>query len=99
MFRDGKVAGAEGVIRDITNRVTTEEELKKKNQLLKIIGEINELILKERDEYALLQKVCRFFSKIRDIDSWAWILEGNGLIKATPLAPDCPLLKMPKMEF
>ncbi|WP_086975449.1 PAS domain S-box protein [Archaeoglobus fulgidus] len=96
VFKNGEVAGAEGVIRDITDRVTTEEELKKKNQLLRIIGEINELILKERDEYALLQKVCRFFSKIRDTDSWTWILDGNRLIKATPLAPECHLAEKTK---
>ncbi|MBO8178944.1 MAG: PAS domain S-box protein [Archaeoglobus sp.] len=91
VFRNGEVTGAEGVTRDITERVRTEEELKKKNQLLRIISEVNELILKERDEYALLQKVCRFFSKIKDIDSWAWIIDGNSIIKATPLAPECSL--------
>lgn len=96
VFRNGEVVGAEGVTREITDRVRTEEELKKKNQLLRLISEINELILKERDEYVLLQKVCRFLSKIRDTDSWAWVLEGTSVIKATPLAPECSLAERAK---
>lgn len=96
VFRNGEIVGAEGVTREITERVKTEEELRKKNQLLKLIGKINELILKERDEYVLLQKVCRFLSKIRESESWAWVLDGDNVIKATPLAPECSLAERAK---
>jgi len=96
VFRNGIVVGAEGVLRDITDRLTTEDELKKTNQLLRTISEINEFILRERDEYALLSKVCRFFSKIREVDAWAWIKEGEKLLKATPLSPNCDLAEKAK---
>ncbi|WP_202318486.1 PAS domain S-box protein [Archaeoglobus neptunius] len=91
VFKDGRVTGAEGVLRDITDRIVTETELKTKNELLKTVSEINELILKEKDEYALLSKVCRFFSKLRNTDSWAWIVEKHRVLKATPLSPECGL--------
>ncbi len=91
VFRDEEVVGAEGVLRDITDRVRAERELKKTNELLKTISEINELIFRERDEYALLSKVCRVFSRIRSINSWAWVLERDKILKSTPLAPECTL--------
>ncbi len=91
VFREGEVVGAEGVLRDITDRLRTERELKKTNDLLKTISEINELIFREKDEYALLSKVCRVFSRIRNINSWAWVLEKDKILKATPLAPECTL--------
>lgn len=40
VFKDGKVTGAEGVLRDITDRVKTEKALKRTNDLLKTISEI-----------------------------------------------------------
>ncbi len=91
VFRDGKVVGAEGVLRDITDRLKTERELKKTNELLRTISEINELIFREKDEYALLSKVCRVILKLRNASSWAWVVEKEKMLKATPLAPECAL--------
>ncbi len=75
VFKDGDITGAEGVLRDITDRVQTENELKKTNELLRTISAINELIFKEKDEYSLISKVCKVISRMRKTDCWAWIIE------------------------
>lgn len=96
VFKNGEIVGAEGVLRDITDRLKTERELKKTNDLLKTISEINELIFREKDEYSLLSKVCRVISKLRGVSSWAWVLEKDKILKATPLAPECILAEKSK---
>ncbi len=96
VFKDGEISGAEGVLRDITDRVRTENELKKTNELLRTISAINELIFKERDEYSLISKVCKVFSRMKKTDCWAWIIEKDRMLKAVPLAPDCKLAEKAK---
>ena len=95
-FSDGKIVGAEGVARDVTDNKKLEMELERTNRALNILNRINQQIFKEVDEYSLLLKVQRILKDF-GIEAYSWLLESGKLVDAVPRASDCPIRG--KMEF
>lgn len=94
---EGKVIGGEGVARDITERILIEEELEKTNKAMQILIQINQQILRERDEYALLQRVCSILRSF-GINAYAWLYESGKMVEATPFSSECKIIN-DKTEF
>jgi PAS domain S-box-containing protein len=65
-IENGKVVQIRGSIQDITLRKAAEREIEHLNRALKTIIDLNQLIVRERDPDALVQKACRRLVKHRD---------------------------------
>lgn len=76
-----------GTFADFTERIHLEENLKKRNRALRIISEINSVIISTENEALLLNKICNI---IKDIGGYPFIWFGypnNDEIKSiTPVA-------------
>ncbi|MEM0215124.1 MAG: PAS domain S-box protein, partial [Archaeoglobaceae archaeon] len=95
---DGKIIGSEGVARDITERFLLQQQLEKMNRALQILTQVNQQIFKERDEYALLQKIWSIL-KSYGIRSYIWINKQNKFVDAIPNASECPAFKNPELRY
>jgi len=94
----GKIIGGEGVARDITDRFILQQQLEKTNQALKILTEVNQQIFKEKDEYALLQKVWSIL-KNYGIKSAIWIKKQGKLVEAVPNILECTAFEDPRFRY
>lgn len=65
--------GAAVIARDITESVQSERKIRHLNQVLRFIGDVNQLIIKEKNREKLIRKICRLLTKSRDCSS-AWII-------------------------
>ncbi len=75
---NGEPAGCYKVIKDITERKMMEDNLRKLNKLLQISSDINQLIVHEKNEKALLRKACKSFEEFEDyLSVWAGIVKNN----------------------
>jgi len=70
---DGGVRWMDGIIEDITERKQATERLARLNLLLRTIGEIGQLIDRERDPLRLMQGVCDHIAGAEGYD-YAWIV-------------------------
>ncbi|MCX8172271.1 MAG: PAS domain S-box protein [Archaeoglobaceae archaeon] len=95
---DGKVIGAEGVARDITERYILQQELEKTLKGLRMLIEVNQQIFKERDEYILLQKVWNILRKY-GIKSYLWIKKGDTFVGTVPTTVECQAIKNPELRY
>ncbi|MCS7143471.1 MAG: PAS domain S-box protein [Archaeoglobaceae archaeon] len=95
---EGKIIGGEGVARDITERYVLQQQLEKMNRALKILTQVNQQIFKEKDEYALLQRIWSIL-KSYGIRSYIWLNKQGKLVDAIPNASQCPAFKDPKLRY
>ncbi len=75
IYKGHEIVGAEGIVRDVT-------ETERLNKLLRLINNINNLIVKESNKQKLLERVCKELSFMCDGTEVAIFLVENG--KITP---------------
>ncbi len=63
IIENGRVVAIHGIARDITKRKEYEEEIKRLNRLLRIVNEINNLLVREKDEDGLIRAIGENLSK------------------------------------
>jgi two-component system response regulator len=67
LLKKGNIVwGFQGIFRDITDRKRLELELKRRNRILSIINEINGLLVHERDERVLLERISELLAHLED---------------------------------
>jgi len=73
-IRDGKgnILGAVLVFHDISQRRQAEKRIKHLNRVLRSIRDINQLIVRTKDEKAVLEQTCNILTRVRDFPL-AWI--------------------------
>ena len=76
---------ATGIIRDITGRKAQEAKIKRLNELLLILREINEYLLVVESEQKLFQAVCNSLNKLGDIVI-AWVVLKEPQSKIMPVS-------------
>ncbi|MFH0821887.1 MAG: PAS domain S-box protein, partial [Pseudomonadota bacterium] len=74
LFKDasGRLLSYDGVIKDITERKTAEEKLRRLNRELRALSNCNQVLVRAEDEQTLLDDICRI---IRDEAGYrmAWV--------------------------
>ena len=71
-FIDGELVGSVSVVRDITTRKQAEERIEHLNSVLKAIGDVNQLIMTEKDREILLKKAGDALVEARGYEA-AWL--------------------------
>jgi len=68
IYENGKLVGVQGIARDVTKRKEYEEEIKRLNRLLRIVNDINDLLVRERDAddlvEAIVEKLSEFYPSV-----------------------------------
>ncbi|WP_456408268.1 PAS domain-containing hybrid sensor histidine kinase/response regulator [Caldithrix abyssi] len=64
----------EGFLADITEKQQAQEQIAHLNRILFVIRNINQLIVREKDEASLLLKSCRYIAESGDFN-FAWIVK------------------------
>ncbi len=70
---NGKVLYYDGAVEDITEKKIYEEQIKHLNRILLSIRKIDQLIVKEKDEQILIEKICSSLIKNGSYEN-AWII-------------------------
>lgn len=63
ILKNGEIAAIQGIARDVTERKTHEREIERLNRILKLVNEINNLIVRERELEDLLSKTAELLSE------------------------------------
>ena len=67
----------------MTQRERTEEQLERLNLVLRTIRDVNQLIIKEKDQSALIEGICKNLTKNRGYyNAWIALLDGSGRLTA-----------------
>ncbi len=53
----------QSIIRDITERKKAEEELRRVNRTLRVLGECNQAVIRTEDEISLVEELCRIITE------------------------------------
>jgi PAS domain S-box-containing protein len=79
IVRDGRIVGALGVGRDITERKRAEELIEHLNLVLRAIRSTNRLIAREKDRDRLLKEACKNLIETRGYhNSWIALFDESG---------------------
>ncbi len=78
VYEKGKIVGAEGILRDVT-------ELVRLNKLLNAINNINKHIVREKDKIGLINEVTEELGRLEYFTCWIGVKHGDELITTSPI--------------
>jgi signal transduction histidine kinase/PAS domain-containing protein len=76
-----------GLIRDVTDRVAAENRIRELNRTYAILADINQLIVRERDMHAIIERACRIaVEKVGFLLTWIGLANDKGRIELASYA-------------
>lgn len=78
VFKGGRVVGAEGILRDVT-------EFVRLNKMLNTVNNVNKLLVREKDKIELIRRTSEELSSLGYFSCWLGIRDGDRLITTSQL--------------